>query len=144
MTELNRSEKSLQRLVERGKIRVKEDPRDPRRNLYNAADIARILSKRESGEQDDEVDTHVALKARPGGGNTVVLLKALLAAMAKQQALPPAPPPKLWMRLDEAESYSGLPRSVILKAVKSNEIKGLYARCWIVQKAALDRFSGMV
>ena len=147
MTELNRSERSLARLQEQGKLRIKEDPEDPRRNLYSAADVARILTKRDSGEEEIESELprrHVVVKGA-GSGSTQNLVRALLATVVQQQSKQIAPPaPKLWMRLEEAEAYSGLPRRIILKAVKANEITGIQAGAWLVQKAALDRFSGMV
>ena len=54
----------------------------------------------------------------------------------------PKPAPKLWLSLDDASEFSGLPRAYIAELAASGKLTGVKRGSWFIHRASLEAFAG--
>lgn len=140
---LQKSEKTIERLVKAGSIESKLEPRPGRKSerLYRAADIERL--------------------AQNGHGSTAVARVPQSAVPAKMAAVQLAPEImdkfrhvvidgmsayasqvpthlKLWLSLAEAREYSGLSKPTLLQAIRNGKVTAQKSGGWKIKRASLE------
>jgi hypothetical protein len=134
---LNCAEKTVERLVSRGKLEQRfRESEDGRRSLgvYNPEHVER---------QRAETEVRAVLLPEPGKSPNPAALGAFLDAI---KPVPPstATPPQIkgWLTLEEAEEYWGLPQSYLQDAIREKRLIVIRRTRWLrINRVSLERLT---
>ena len=118
----NIAERTLDRLVERGKIRKRTRPMPGRKPepVYSAEDIDKIIELTEARAAVLPPESNYPILRRKGA---------------------PAPSAALWLTYEEAAAYSGLPRRTLERLVRAGKLAAIRAGSTYIRRADIDAMS---
>ena len=146
MAALQKSERSLDRLVTAGKVERRTRPREgnpprPPEPVFNRADIDRLTAI-EPFPMEPADDRQLAPRERTDPALKVIA--QLLAAVVAQSRTPAAqlPPPTQWLTLQAASQVSGLSTRLLRKLIHEGRLPALAdgRRTFKVRRDELEAF----
>jgi hypothetical protein len=153
--QLATSVKTIARLAAKGKIEVRKRPRAGKKpeNVCNPDDVQKLMPAPRVMPPDEleELETQEWLNAPMGKPATASLVPANAAAVftligtiakAMETQREIVRTPKLWLTLDEAADFSGLPRSAVADFAAEGRITAMKRGAWFVNRASLEAFAG--
>jgi hypothetical protein len=139
--QVGKSERSIQRLAAAGDLRWKLDD-GTRQRLYHAGDLERI---KEQGIQAGREEPQRALAPRASAPlalapDVISLVRDIAARITAPPSL--APSEKLWLNLEEAQTYAGLSRNRLLGLCREGKLTAMKDGGWKIRRASLEAFEG--
>lgn len=136
--------RNLEYMIQSGKIQVARRPVPGRRpaTVCNPADVARIASERWAVRPTVETGGAIDLRFPP----SLPALSSLPSLTESLGALKSLMPPrvalkeKLYLTIDEAVEYSGLPTSYLHKLIREMRLDAIKADRWLrISRKSLER-----
>ncbi len=132
------SEKTIGRLAAQKKIQkvLRRMPGRKPLPVFSPDDIEQIRQETMKSEAVvvEEQGSGKAL-VRQSGRNGAELLARLVAGVSSARV---SVPQKIYLNLDEAVEYSGMPRAWLLRKIKSGELKAMKAGGWKIRRSELE------
>jgi hypothetical protein len=153
------AEKTVERLAARGEIQkgTRKRPGSPSLVCYHPGDLEAIRQKQEAAARPSAFPVPMAVTQdrTEVQDRFLAALETLLSRQAQQPALPapPAPPiertepslieisVKLVLKLSEAQRLTGIPRSILLEAIRAGKLKAddkRWGRGWRMKRSDLE------
>lgn len=152
MKALNKSERSIDRMVKAGKIERRERPRPPKapEPIFSRADVEREGAVTGFLISEPEADSRVSPQPpmSRGHGELGALAQMLMAFIAHVQArperlaLPPAPLPQ-WLGIKASAQYTGLSKQLIRRLIRAGKLPALRdGQTWKIRREDLEALRG--
>ena len=131
------SEKSIERLASQKKVEKRQRRIPGRRPLpvFNAEDIERIRQETMSPEAFPLPQGQTKALAKRSAGNFAEVFARLVANADNGKI---SPTQKVYLSLNEAVEYSGLPRAWLLRKIKSGGLDAIKAAGWKIRRTELE------
>jgi excisionase family DNA binding protein len=123
--------------------------------VYHPADIERIAQDRNPGVEPFVLPAAAASPKPTNGAHALAVrqpsgeqfIEALAAAVSSMSQTSKTPSARLWLTLEEAADYSGLPAAAIVHFIESKALKALNVGRrrggqWRIRRLDLDQFAG--
>lgn len=132
------AEKTIERLAAKGDLQQGFRRVPGRRPLavYHPSDIERLKSNSIPFVSPPLTDQSTPTALVPAKENSVTLITALTAALAKPPVV--ALDKKLYLNLDEAAEYSGLPRRHLQRLISDGKLEALKLGRWCIKRSSLE------
>jgi len=131
------SEKSIERLASQKKVEKRQRRIPGRRPLpvFNPEDIERIRQETMSPEAFPIPEQQSQALVKRSVGNWGQVFARLVANVDAGKI---SPTEKIYLNLDEAVEYSGLPRAWLLRKIKGGELPAMKAAGWKIRRTELE------
>lgn len=142
---LNIGEKTIERYAAKGKIQQSWRRVEGRRPIavYNPADIEALKAEHFQAEfVMPEEKNGLAVQTQrqqPGNGKPSMDMERFFGAMAAAVQIP-ARKEKLFLTLEEAAEFSGLPQAYLTRAIKSGELPAIKSGKVFIRRRDLEKF----
>lgn len=132
---LNKSQSTIDRLVGAGELKSKTEPRPGRKpeRLYSAEDVEKLAIRVQEPSRALRVIRPPAQSQLAIPPDAITALRDVMKDLRK---------PRLWLTLEEAEDYSGIPRAMLLELCKTTRLNAFKWRGWKIRRESLEAFEG--